>query len=42
METCPDEYKDISRGLAEVKLSCYPDNKVLYKHIVESKVEGTI
>ena len=29
METCPDEYKEISRGLTEVKLSCYPDESLI-------------
>ena len=29
MENCPDEYKEISRGLTEVKLSCYPDESLI-------------
>lgn len=29
MEACPDEYKEISRGLTEVKFSCYPDESLI-------------
>ena len=29
MEACPDEYKSISRGLTEVKFSCYPHESLI-------------
>lgn len=29
METCPDMYKEISWGLTELKLACYPDETLV-------------
>ena len=40
METCPDKYKEISWGLTELKLACYPDETLIEarnRYFVESK-----
>lgn len=29
MEKCPEEYEAMRRGLTEIRLSCYPDDKML-------------
>lgn len=44
MEICPDEYKEISRGLTEVRLSCYPDESLIeerkrYFAVAKKKIE---
>ena len=29
MEECPESYKEISRGLTDMRLSCYPDEELI-------------
>lgn len=44
METCPDQYREISRGLTDLKLTCYPDENLVearnrYFTEVKKKIE---
>lgn len=44
LETCPDMYKEISWGLTDLKLACYPDETLVearkrYFAVVKKKIE---